>query len=57
LAWPPDPRAGRLNEFSRRGRFPAVGFVMRYRSATVAGSHGLPCVSETDAKNQTLRYE
>jgi hypothetical protein len=28
------------------------GLVMRYRSATVAGSHGLPCVSGTDAKNQ-----
>jgi hypothetical protein len=26
---------------------------MRYRSATVADSHGLPCVSGTDEKNKT----
>jgi hypothetical protein len=38
------------------GRFHSgrPGFVMRYRSATVADSHGLPCVSGIETKNAPI---
>ncbi len=35
----------------RRDVSAGLGSVMRYRSATVADSHGLPCVSGTETKN------
>ena len=51
---PPRLRPRMDRELALPGACRRYGFVMRYRSATVAGLHGLPCVCRVDEKN--FRY-
>lgn len=53
--WPSPDREVRLALPTRRPRRRGWGSVARYRSATVAGLHGLPWIHESDTKTARLR--
>ena len=57
LACLPEILAGQPFGYCVAGKPPSSGSVMRYRSATVAGSNGLPCIPGTIRKNKSRAIE